>query len=68
LWSPRGPDFGKAEIRVDGRPATVVNLYAEQPTPSQPVWTSQNLRGPFHGVVWQARTGLLPVDCLQVEN
>ncbi len=68
LWSPRGPDFGKVEIRVDGRPATVVNLYAEQPTPSQPVWTSQKLRGQFHGVVWQAVNGLLPVDCLQVED
>lgn len=68
LCSPRGPDFGKAEIRVDGQPATVVNLHAEQPTPSQPVWTSQKLRGQFHGVVWQALTGLLPVDCLQVEN
>lgn len=68
LWSPRGPDFGKTEIRVDGQQATVVNLYAGQPTPSQPVWTSKKLRGQFHGVVWQALTGLLPVDCLQVEN
>lgn len=68
LWSPRGPDYGDAEIRVDGQRATVVNLYAAQPTPSQPVWTSKKLRGPFHGVVWQARTGLLPVNCLQVEN
>jgi hypothetical protein len=68
LWSPRGPDFGEAEIGVDGQRATVVNLHAEQPTPSQPVWTSKKLHGLFHGVVWQARSGLLPVDCLQVEN
>jgi len=68
LWSPRGPDFGETEIRVDGERTTGVNLYAEKPEPSQPVWTSQKLRGSFHGVVWQARTGLLPVDCLQVED
>ncbi len=68
LWSPRGPNFGEAEIRVDGKQATVVNLYAEKLEPSQPVWTSKKLRGLFHGVVWQARSGLLPVDCLQVQD
>jgi hypothetical protein len=68
LWSPRGPDFGEVEIRVDGQPATLVNLHTEHLTPSQPVWTSKKLRDQFHGIVWQARTGLLPVDCLQVED
>lgn len=68
LWSPRGPEFGEAEILVDGQRATVVNLYAKKPEPSQPVWTSKKLRGSFHGVVWQARTGRLPVDCLQVAD
>ena len=68
VWSPRGPDFGEAEIRVDGQRAKVVNLYAEKLEPAQPVWTSKKLSGQFHGVVWQARTGLLPVDCLQVAD
>lgn len=68
LWSPRGPEFGEAEIRVDGERATVVNLYAEKSEPSQPVWTSKQLRGAFHGVVWESVKGLLPVDCLQVED
>ena len=68
LWSPKGPDFGEAEIRVDGELAAVVNLYAEKPEPSQPVWSSKKLPGSFHAVVWVARTGLLPVDSLQVED
>ena len=68
LWSPRGPDFGEAEIRVDGEPDAVVSLYAEKPEASQPVWSSKKLPGSFHGVVWVARTGLLPVDSLQVED
>ncbi len=68
LWSPRGPDFGEAEIRVDGQRATVVNLYAKKLEPTQPVWTSKKLSSQFHGVVWQARTGRLPVDCLQVAD
>jgi hypothetical protein len=68
LWSPRGPEFGDAEILVDGRRAAVIHLRAPQPLPSQPVWTSDKLRNPFHGVVWQALTGALPVDCLQAES
>ena len=68
LWSPRGPDFGEAEIRVDGELADVVNLYAEKPEASQPVWNSKKLAGSFHALVWMARSGLLPVDSLQVED
>ena len=68
LWSLRGPDFGEAEIRVDGEPAAVVNLYAEKLEASQPVWSSKKLPGLFHALVWVARSGLLPVDSLQVED
>ena len=66
LWSPRGPEFGEAEIRLDGHRAAVVNLHADQAAPSQPVWTAGALRGAYHAVVWQALTGVLPVDCLEV--
>ena len=68
LWSPRGPEFGEAEIRVDGRVASVVNLHSAQLTAAEPIWSSGKLRGSFHALVWGARTGLLPVDCLQVED
>ena len=68
LWSPRGPDFSEAEIRVDGERAAVVNLYAEKPEASQPIWSSKKLPGSFHAVVWVARSGRLPVDSLQVED
>lgn len=68
LWSPFGPEFGQAEIRVDGHRAGTVNLRANQPEPSKPVWTSDKLSGRFHAVVWQALTGALPVDCLESEG
>ncbi len=68
LWSPRGPDFGEAEIRVDGRPAERVNLHAETAAPSAPIWMSRRLPGDLHAVVWQALSGALPVDCLEVEE
>lgn len=65
LWSPRGPEFGEGEIRVDGHQVATVNLHAAQSTTSQPVWSGTAPPGLRHGVVWQARTGLLPVDCLE---
>jgi hypothetical protein len=68
LWSPRGPEFGEAEIRVDGQRAAAVKLHSEQAAHSMPVWTSEKLRGSFHAVVWQGLSGLLPVDCVQVEE
>ncbi len=68
IWSPRGPDFGEAELRVNGQSLAVVNLHTKELEPSRPVWTSPKLRGQYHGVVWQARSGRLPVDCLQVEE
>lgn len=68
LWSPRGPDFGEAEVRVDGRQLATVNLHAAMPAPSRPVWSSPNLNGRYHGVVLQARSGRLPVDCLETQN
>jgi hypothetical protein len=68
IWSPRGPEFGEEEILMDGRRAAVVNLHAAKSMASRPVWTGERLPGRFHGVVWRALTGRLPVDCLAVEN
>lgn len=68
LWSPRGPEFGRAEILLDGRSAGVFDLHADKPTDSQVVWTSPVLPNGFHAVGLRAQSGLLPVDCLEVEN
>jgi hypothetical protein len=66
LWSPRGPDFGQAEIRLDGQRMAVVNLHADRLAPSEPVWTTGALHGRFHALVLQSVAGSLPVDCLEV--
>ena len=68
LWSPRGPEFGRAEVLVDGRSAGEIDLHTEQSATSQVVWTSATLPDGFHAVVLRATTGLLPVDCLEVAN
>ncbi|MCX6926156.1 MAG: hypothetical protein NT154_23555, partial [Verrucomicrobia bacterium] len=68
LWSPRGPSFGKALVKVDGRVLANLDLHEERLTPSQPVWKSPRLKTGFHAVVLTATDGTLVVDSLEVEN
>jgi hypothetical protein len=65
LWSPRGPQFGKAQVKVDGRVLGNLDLHAERLTPSQPVWNSPRLKDGCHAVVLAATDGLLVVDSLE---
>jgi hypothetical protein len=44
LWSPRGPEFGKAQVKVDGRVLANLDLHADRLTPSQPVWQNPRLK------------------------
>ena len=66
LWSPRGPQFGKVQVKVDGRVMADLDLHAEQPAPSAPIWKSPRLKDCGHGVVLTATEGLLLVDSLEV--
>lgn len=66
LWSPRGPDFGEVEIRLDGRPVAKLDLRAEALEPSRVVWQSHPLRDEGHALVLTARQGRMPVDSVDV--
>jgi hypothetical protein len=66
LWSPRGPGFGSAEVRVDGKVAATLDLHADEQARSQPVWSVEGLPAVPHAVVLVAKSGLFPVDCLEV--
>jgi hypothetical protein len=66
LWSPRGPEFGKAQVKVDGRVLANLDLHAERLMPSQPVWKSPRLKDGPHAVVLTATEGLLVVDSIEV--
>jgi hypothetical protein len=68
LWSPRGPEFGKVEIRLDGQRKAVLDLHSSTPEPSRPVWTSEKLPDAGHAVILQSVSGVFPVDCLTVSN
>ena len=65
LWSLRGPEFGKVEIRLDGKVVGAIDLCRDQLLPSQPVWISDSVTDGPHAIVVQAVSGALPIDCLE---
>jgi hypothetical protein len=66
LWGPRGPEFGKAQVKVDGRVLANLDLHAERLTSSQPAWKSPRLKDSPHAVVLTATEGMLVVDSIEV--
>jgi hypothetical protein len=65
LWSPRGPEFGKVQVKVDGRVLASLDLHDERLTSSQPVWQSPRLKDGPHAVAVTATDGLLVVDSME---
>ena len=68
LWSPRGPDYGMVEVRVDGAVVATVDLHAAEVQPSQPVLSKTGLTDNFHAVVLQPKSGRLVLDSLDVND
>ena len=66
LWSPRGPQYGKAQVKMDGRVLANLDLHAERLMPSQRVWQSPRLKDVPHAVALTATDGLLVVDSMEV--
>ncbi len=66
LWSPRGPTYGTIEVRLDGRPAAMISLNADKPVPSAVVWTQAGAPHTFHALAVIAKSGQVPLDCLEV--
>lgn len=65
VWSPKGPEFGVVKIMVDNFEYTV-NLFAESPLPSQPVFNIDGLPDDFHAVTLKSDNCKLVVDSLDV--
>jgi hypothetical protein len=68
LWSPRGPQFGKAQVKVDRRLLANLDLHAERLTPSVPVWKSPRVKDGPHAVVLTSTDDLLVVDSIEVKR
>lgn len=66
LWSPRGPGFGKVELRLDGEPVATLDLHAERLESSRAVWRSPKLKEDFHALVLHAASSPMPLDCVDV--
>jgi hypothetical protein len=66
LWSPFGSEFGKAQVKLDGRVLASLDLHAERLTSSQPVWKSPRLKDSPCAVVLTATEGLMVVDSIEV--
>ena len=67
VWAPRGPDFGKGEISVDGGPPVTVDFHADEWTPSQPVFVRGGLSGGGHAVALRPVEGAIVLDVLEVQ-
>lgn len=68
LWSPRGPQFGRCEVLIDGRKVAELDLHADKEQPSQVVYTCNDAGDGYHAVVLRPLTGRLPVDSLDALN
>ena len=68
LWSPKGPDYGKVEVRLDGMTVGTVDLHSAQAQNSQPVFSRSGLSGAFHAVVLEPQSGRWAVDSIEVGN
>jgi hypothetical protein len=66
LWSPRGPEFGEVDVLIDGERRATLNLHAEHPEPSSPVFDSGALACGFHALVTRGRSGRLVADSIDV--
>ncbi|MCL4507076.1 MAG: hypothetical protein M1434_03200 [Chloroflexi bacterium] len=65
LYSPRGPQYGCADVVVDGLRVAQINLRADTPQRSTIV-LSHDLQDGYHAVALIARDDIIPCDTLEV--
>ena len=65
LWLPRGPEFGRVAVKLDGVSLGEIDL-AGPPAASAPVLERERIGDGFHALVVTGLSGTtLPVDCLE---
>jgi hypothetical protein len=65
LHAPCGPNYGKADVWVDGQRVTTLDFHLAEPARSAVVF-SQALPMGYHAVILQAIEGIVPCDVLEV--
>ena len=66
LWSPRGPRYGQGELFVDGRKVADIDVHADQNQRSSVVWKQKGLTSGPHSITFRAKSGVVPLDVLEV--
>jgi hypothetical protein len=66
LWEPKGPEYGKMEVFLDGKSVGTVDLFSPTKIRSQPVLNIDTIKNGFHTVGLKSITGKLVVDSLDV--
>lgn len=65
LWLPRGPEFGRIAVKLDGVPLGEIDLSGPAAA-SAPVLERKRIADGFHALVVTGLSGTtLPVDCLE---
>ena len=68
LWSPRGPEFGRCELLLDGRKVADLDFHADGEQPSRVVYRLDDAGDGYHAVILRSTEGRLVVDSLDVLN
>jgi hypothetical protein len=66
LYAPRGPQYGRCTVSIDGRERTELDLRAEAEQPGAAV-LARRLPAGRHAVALVAREGVTPLDSLEVD-
>lgn len=66
LWAPRSPDFGSADLLVDGVHVATLDFHAPAAEPSRPLYESGPLAPGPRAVILRGRSGRFPLDTLDV--
>jgi hypothetical protein len=66
LWSPKGPEWGRVKLFIDGKECTVLNLYSDQLKASAVIFEKKGLRKGHHFLTLRDAEGKIVVDSLEV--
>ncbi len=64
LWSPQAPEFGQAEILLNGHSMGILDFSSAAPMDSKVVYQKEGLEGRFHALILRAKSGRIPLDVL----
>ena len=67
IWAPRGPQYGQADVFVDGSKVGTLACHADGKTPSAAIATYNLTPGP-HAIVLRNFEGAVPLDSVDVSG